>query len=131
MSYQNSSQSFMRTAARIGVRRQVRSRRALSIPGGAILWKSVGKAVLVILPVTLLINIFISSAVSSVDRSISMAETKQQKIEDFNIDLLAQKARIWAPTNVQKLAGEKLSLFAPENKQVGKFDRGSGTFSYL
>lgn len=131
MSYQNSSQSYMRTVAKPGVRQQVRSKRALSIPGGVLLLRAVGKAVLIILPLTLIVNIIISSAISNIDRSISQVEGRQQKVEDTNIHLLARKARIWAPDHVEKLAGDKLSLFVPTKDQVGKFDRRSGTFSYL
>lgn len=121
----------MRTGVKVGVRRQVRVKRALSIPGDVVLWKAVSRAALLILLVTLVVNVFISSAISNIDSSITMAQGRQQIVEDSNIDLLARKARVWAPSHVKKLAGEKMSLFAPGKNQVGKFDKRSGKFSYL
>lgn len=131
MNYPNSNQSYFRTATKIGARPQIGRKRALLIFGGAIPWLAIGKTVLVVLPVTLVVNILISSAVSNLDQSISVLQSRQQQIEDRNIDLLAQKARVWAPDNIEKLAGEKLSLYSPSEGQVGKFDRNTYTFKYL
>ncbi len=131
MNYQTTSQTYMRSAVKIGTRQQVRTKGVIDIAGQVALWKAFGKAALVILPLTLVFNIFISSAVSNVERSISLLDNQRQELEDQNIDLLARKARVWAPDHVAQLAGEKLALYSPSKKQVGTFNRRLGTFKYL
>lgn len=130
MNYLNSNQSYYRTATKIGVRPQAGTRKAISFPIDTAIWKAVGKIMLVVLPLVLVINISFSSAVSSLERSISLQTEKYQQVEDLNIDLLAQKARVWAPSNVEKLAAERLSLYKPRENQVGTFDRKLRTFTY-
>jgi len=132
MNYQNATQAYMRTAAKVGGQRlPYRRTTSLDISGGLALLQKVGKTVLLILPVFLVLQIFLSSAINNLEMSITKAEQQYQLLDDKNIDLLAQRARLWAPGSVEGLAAEKLALYAPLKKQVGKFNRRYATFSYL
>jgi hypothetical protein len=132
MNYQNTTQAYMRTAAKVGVRRQTyRRTMSLEIPGGLVLWKVVGKTVLLILPVVLVMQIFLASAINNIERSVTLVQQQQQELEDQNIELLARKARLWAPGSVERLAADKLALYSPSKKQIGTFNRRYATFSYL
>ncbi len=131
MSYQTTSQAYIRSAVKIGARQQGRTKGLIDVAGQVALWKAFGKVALVVILVTLVFNIFISSAVSNVGRSISILDNQRQELEDQNIDLLARKARVWGPDHVARLAGEKLALYSPSKKQIGTYNRRLRTFKYL
>jgi hypothetical protein len=94
------------------------------------LWKPTGKILLMIFPLVLVINMFIASAVVNTDRTIAGIDNQRHELMDKNIELLAGKATLWAPGNIQKLAGEKLGLYAGAGDQVGKFNSRTETFIY-
>ena len=83
-----------------------------------------------IFPLVLVINMFVASAVSNIDRSIVNVDNQRHELMDKNIELLARKARLWSPGNMQQLAGEKLALYVASGNQVGRFNRRTGTFIY-
>ncbi|SDP66606.1 hypothetical protein [Desulforhopalus singaporensis] len=130
MIYSNTTQIQIRSASKVDFLSKHR-RRSMVVPGSMAMWRRVGKIVLMILPVVLLFNIVISSTLSSMDRSMSRMEAKVQQLENRNIDLLAKRARLWTPGNIEKLAGERLELYSATKDQVGKFNRRLATFSYL
>jgi hypothetical protein len=130
MNYNNSSETYMRSVAKVGLRQYFRPGDLLDLSGWLVLWKPVGKVLLMIFPLVLIINMFIASAVTSVERSIVSVDNQRHELMDKNIEMLAHKARLWAPVNIQKLAGEKLALQIDSGDQVGRFDRRSGTFIY-
>lgn len=131
MNFHNSTQTYLRPVAKVGLRQQLRPRDLFDLPGGLVLWRSVGKVMLFILPLVLLVNMIFGSFIGSVDRSITVVDNQHHELMDQNIEMLATKARLWDPAYMQKLAGEKLSLHAVSKKQIGKFDRRKGTFTYL
>ena len=130
MNYNNSNEMYMRSAVKIGMRQQVRSWELLDLSSWLVLWKPVGKILLLILPVVLGINIFVGSAVTHVDRSITSVDNQRHELMDKNIELLARKARLWSPANMEQLAGEKLALHSISKDQVGRFNSRTGTFIY-
>ena len=130
MNYNNSTEAYMRTVAKIGVRQHIRSREHFDLSGWLVLWKPVGKFMLMILPIVLMINMFVASAVTNVNRSIVNVENERHELMDKNIELLARKAWLWSPANMEQLAGEKLALHGNSSDQVGRFDSRSGTFIY-
>jgi len=131
MNFHNATQDYLRPVTNIGVRQQLKRRNALDLSGGFVLWRAIGKVVLMILPVVLSISLFISSAITDTGQSVSLVDDKLSVLMDKNIELRAMKARIMAPENVQLLAGEKLALSQPQKGQVRKFNRRPGTFTYL
>ncbi|MGB3211865.1 MAG: hypothetical protein WBB19_14270 [Desulforhopalus sp.] len=130
MNYNNSTEAYMRSAAKIGLRQHVRPRELSDLSAWLVLWKPVGKVLLMIFPLVLVINMLVASAVTNADHMIVRVGNERHELMDKNIELLAHKARLWAPANIQQLAGEKLALYADSGDQVGKFNRGTGTFVY-
>jgi hypothetical protein len=120
----------MQSVAKIGVRQQVGPRNLFDLSSWLGLWKPAGKILLMIFPLVLVINIFIASAVVNTDRSIANIDNQRHELMDKNIELLAGKARLLAPGNIQKLAGEKLGLYVDSGDQVRKFDPRTQTFIY-
>ena len=130
MNYNNSTEAYMRSIAKIGGRQQIGSRDLFDLSGWLVLWKPVGRIMLMIFPVVLVIQMFIASAVTNTDQTITMVDNQRHELMDKNIGLLAQKASLWAPENIEKLAGEKLALYTDSGDQVGRFNRRNGTFVY-
>ena len=130
MNYNNSSETYMRSVAKIGSRQNFRPRELFDISGWLVLWKPVGKVLLMIFPLVLVINMFVASAITDVDRSIVSVDNQRHELMDKNIEMLARKARLWAPASIQKLAGDKLALQVNSGDQVGRFNRTTGTFNY-
>jgi hypothetical protein len=130
MNYNNSTEAYMQSVAKIGVRQQGRARNLFDLSGWLALWKPTGKILLMIFPLVLVINMFIASAVVNTDRTIAGIDNQRHELMDKNIELLAGKATLWAPGNIQKLAGEKLGLYAGAGDQVGKFNSRTETFIY-
>jgi hypothetical protein len=118
----------MRSIAKIGGRQQIGSRDLFDLSGWLVLWKPVGRIMLMIFPVVLIIHMFIGFAVINMDQAISSIDNQRHELMDKNIELLARKASLWSPENIEKLAGEKLELYADSGDQVGKFNRRNGTF---
>ena len=129
MNYNNSTETYMRSVAKIGIQ-HARSRELFDLSSWLVLWKPVGKILLLILPVVLGINMFVSSAVTHVDLSIASVDNQRHELMDKNIGLLARKARLWSPANMEQLAGEKLALQSSAKDQVGRFNSRTGTFVY-
>lgn len=128
MNYNNSTEAYMRSIAKIGGRQQIGSRDLFDLSGWLVLWKPVGRIMLMIFPVVLIIHMFIGFAVINMDQAISSIDNQRHELMDKNIELLARKASLWSPENIGKLAGEKLELYADSGDQVGKFNRRNGTF---
>jgi hypothetical protein len=131
MNYNNSTEaSYMRSVAKFGIWQHFRPRDLFDLSGWLFLWKPVGKVLLMIFPLVLVINMFIASAVTNIDRSIVNVDNQRHELMDKNMELLARKASLFSPANIQQLAGEKLALHADSGDQVGRFDRRTGTFIY-
>lgn len=131
MNFINTTQSYVRPAVKMGIWQQLRTLNSFEMPGDRALWRIAGKAALLMLPFVLAINLFISSAITNIESNIAEADNLRHSLMDKNIEMLAKKARIWAPDHVRELAADKLSLYAGSKKQVGTFSRRKGTFVYL
>ena len=129
MNYNNSTETYLRSAAKIGIQ-HARSRELFDLASWLVLWKPVGKIMLLILPVVLGINMFVSSAVTHAELSIASVDNQRHELMDKNIELLARKARLWSPANMEQLAGKKLALQSGARDQVGIFNARTGTFIY-
>ncbi len=130
MNYNNSTEAYMRTVAKLGRRQSLRLLDFFDLPGWLQLWKPVGKILLVIFPLVLIINILVGSAVSNVDHSITAVGNHRHELMDKNIELLARKASLYSPDSIEQMAGERLGLYKSTDAQVGVFNRGTGTFIY-
>ena len=79
MNFNNPTEAYMRTTAKIGMRQRVRPQDLIDLLSWLILWKPVGKILLVIFPFVLDINMFIASAVSSTDSAIARVDNQRHK----------------------------------------------------
>jgi len=130
MNYQNSTQLYIRPAINIGVRQQQR-RHKLAFPGGVALWRRAGWILLILIPFVLSINTFLVSSLQNVDKSIAEVNSKRYELMDKKIGLLAKRAGMLVPAHIEQTASAKLSLYLPAKRQVGHFNRRTGTFNYL
>jgi Tfp pilus assembly protein PilO len=126
----NSLGSYTRSTVKIGVRQHVRSRKGFNLAARLAEWKQAGKIVIWILPVLLILNVMCSSAISSMNHSITEISTSAQSLETKNVELLAEKAILGSEVSVRNLAAEKLGLAEVKRGQVGVFNRQFGTFDY-
>ncbi|MGW8195140.1 MAG: hypothetical protein ACWGOX_12840 [Desulforhopalus sp.] len=131
MNFINTTQSYVRPAAKAGIIQQLRAFNSFEFPGDRVLWRRAGKVGLLMLPVVLMINLIIASAITNIERDMAAADDHRHALMDKNIEMLAKKARFWSPEHVRDLAADKLSLYTGSEKQVGKFNRRKGTFIYL
>ena len=119
MNFQNTTQlSYIRPVANIGVRQHLQPRDVLDLPGGLVLWKAVGKVLLLLLPLVVTVNLFLASAINDVGREVSAADNQRHELMDKNIGLLAHKAQLYAPERVGQLAAQKLSLYSAAPGQI-------------
>ncbi len=130
MNYNNPTESYMRSVAKVGLRQYFRPRDLLDLSSWLVLWKPTGKVLLIIFPLVVVVNMFLASVVSTIDRSIVNVDNQRHELMDRNMQLLASKARLWSPASMQQLAGEKLALHIASGDQVGRFDSRTGTFIY-
>lgn len=121
MNYQNTQEAFLRPVINIGISQHLRARGAGDLLGGPVL-RTVGKVALVLLPLVLAIHMILASIRGDIDRSIMAVDNQRHELMDKNIGLLAQRARLLAPDNIQQLAGEKLALFAATGDQIERLN---------
>lgn len=122
MNYTNYTQSYTRPVAKINIWQHLLPRDLFKLSGWTLLWKPFGKILLMIFPVVLVINMCIASAITNIDHSLVTVDNKRHELMDKNIALLAQKAKLWAPASIQRMAGEKLALYVHSGDQVTRFD---------
>lgn len=123
MNFHNVQQvSYLRTVPNLGVRQQLQPRGAFDLPGGIVLWKAVAKVMLLILPLFFAVNMFLSAQREDVERSLVALDNQRHELQDKNIGLLAQKARLYAPEHVSQMAGTKLSLFVALPSQIERIN---------
>ncbi len=123
MNFHNVPQvSYVRNVPSLGVRQQLHPRGVFDLPGGIALWKAAGKIMLLIFPFFLALNMFLSSARENVEQSLVIVDNQRHELQDKNIGLLAQKARLYAPERVSQLAGDKLSLYVALPSQIERIN---------
>lgn len=119
MNFQNTTQlSYIRTVTNIGVRQHLQPRDVLDLPGGLVLWKAVGKVLLLLLPLVVTFNLFLASAINDAGNEFTVIDNQRHQLMDKNIGLLAQKAQLYAPDRVGQLAAQKLSLYSAAPGQI-------------
>lgn len=119
MNFQNTTQlSYIRPVTNIGVRQHLQPRDVLDLPGGLVLWKAVAKVLLLLLPLVVTVNLFLSSAINDVGSELTAIDNQRHELMDKNIGLLAQRAQLYAPERVGQLAAQKLSLYSAAPGQI-------------
>jgi hypothetical protein len=123
MNFHNTTQvSYLRTVTNLGIRQQLQSRGVFDLPGGLVLWKAVGRIMLLMLPFVLAANMFFASIINDMERSLTVVDNQRHELVDKNIGLLAQKAGLYAPERVSQMAADKLSLYAASPGQIERIN---------
>lgn len=119
MNFQNTTQlSYIRPVTNIGVRQHLQPRDVLDLPGGLVLWKTVGRVLLLLLPLVVTVNLFLASTIHDVGSEITAIDNQRHELMDRNIGLLVQKAQLYSPERVGQLAAQKLSLYSAAPDQI-------------
>jgi hypothetical protein len=114
--------SYLRPVTNFGVRQQLQPRNIFELPGGLVLWKTSGKMLLCLLPLLIVVNMFLASIINETDRSMMAVDNQRHELIDKNIGLLAQKAGLYAPERVSRLAADKLSLYTAIPGQIERIN---------
>jgi hypothetical protein len=114
--------SYLRPVTNLGVRQQLQSRGVLDLPGGLVLWKAVARIMLLMLPFVLAANMFFASMINDIERSLTAVDNQRHELMDKNIGLLAQRAGLYAPDRVSRMAADKLSLYAASPGQIERIN---------
>ena len=132
MNFHNSSQPYIQAINQANAAPQSLGQRlAKRLPTSISFWRQVGKILFFVLPIVLAVNMYVSSSVSKINKSIVAVDNMHHELMDRNIELRAMKAQLRNPEQLQKIAAEKLSLYVHTKGQVGKFNRRKGYFIYL
>ena len=119
MNYQNSF-TIGRPAFQPGFSQRLERRRNYELPGGAMLWLAAVKVALVAVGVALIVNVWIGQSVAHVRHDIAAISERQLVLKDEQMALLAERASLMSEQQIQREAGRRLALFAPERDQVLK-----------
>jgi hypothetical protein len=92
------------------------------LPGGLVLWKAVARIMLLMLPFVLAANMFFASIVNDMERSLTAVDNQRHELMDKNIGLLAQRAGLYAPDRVSRMAADKLSLYVASPGQIERIN---------
>ncbi len=101
---------------------QAGSSPAAGLPGGLELWRALGKVVLFALPLALTLMLALGAVKADLERAMEAGEVHQQQLIDDNIQLLAQRAGLYAPERVSRVAADKLSLYAAAPGQIERIN---------
>lgn len=126
----NSTESYTRPTANVGIRQQLARRGALDIPGGVLLWKTIGRVALAVLVATFGLQLLLGAYSSHLTTKVTQLEQERHQLMDTNITLRATKAGMLTRAAVEEAAGKALSLYSPDagqrfvfNRRTGRFDR--------
>lgn len=98
-----------------------RRRIALSIPGGKQLWLGISKVVSAACVVLFMASFLLNGLAVRVSAEIGQTEVIYNELANSNVLLRAQKARLFSPESVGKLAGNQLAIHLPASGQYRKF----------
>jgi len=85
------------------------------------MWYGITKVLLFSSVLIFVCSFWLTSAVERVNGEIEKATAIHHELVNTNILLRAQKARLFSPNEVGKLAGENLALYLPKSSQYHKF----------
>lgn len=121
MNFHNPAQTYFRPTPRSSFHQELFNQRAYSLAGEKRLWLSVGKLLLVLLPVVLAGHLWLAHANQNLERRVRGAENVRHQCIDTQIDLVAKKTQLSSVERVRIMAAEKLSLYVPGKEQVQVF----------
>ena len=118
MNIQSYAHNYFPKAVQPGFRQNLQRRRGLELPGGILLWSAVAKVFLVITPLLLAANLWFTSEMGLVETAIQAEQQALFRVNNENIVVRTEKARLLSPEHVQIVAAEKLALMVPGPEQI-------------
>lgn len=118
MNIQSHAHNVFPKAVQPEFRQNLRRRRGLELPGGILLWSAVAKVVLVIMPLILVGNLWFSSEMGLVETAIQAEQQALFQVNNENIIIRTEKARLLSPEHVRIVAADKLALMVPDPEQI-------------
>lgn len=118
MNIQSHAHNYFPKTVSPGFRQNIQRRRGLEFPGGILLWSAVLKVSLIILPLLLAANLLCTSAIHSVEATIQAEQQALFQVNNDNILIRAEKARLLSPEHMRIIAAEKLALMVPGPDQI-------------
>jgi len=119
MNYQNSF-TIQRPMFQPGFIQRFERRRISGVPGGSMLWLATVKVAFAAVGLALIVNLWLGHAVSTVRQDIAAISERHLVLKDEQMALLAERAALMSEQQIQREAGSRLALFAPEQDQVLK-----------
>jgi len=127
MNIQNPVQPYIRSGAQSNAGRYSGARKK-KVVVDSVVWKPAVKILLFFLVPVVAVNIFLGTSIRDIDRSISAAENKKYELRLENFSLKEDRDFLRSTEQIERMAGEKLSLYKPKGQLV-KYNRRRGTFS--
>ena len=118
MIIQTSTSNVFRTAVHAEFPQGRVRRNYFDWTGGLALWTNIGKAVMVILPVVLALNLWMGSAITRLESQEQAIRAEVSTLEAININNRTDKAILLSPEYMNVVAAEKLALLPPSNGQI-------------
>ena len=127
----NSVQSLGRRMVRTPMRRSHSGRSIWDIAGGKQLLQSIGKFAAILCMVVFSCQLLLGFYLKGVQKTVEVTEIRRHELIDEHIALRAQRAALLTPHHIEKVAGTMLSLQAPEEGQVSRYNKQKGRFERL
>jgi len=121
MNFHNPAQYYSRPMVNTRFRQQLRRQRVFTWSADKVLFVSIGKVLLVLLPLVLALNLLFAVWSNHLAASVVKVDDVHQVLMDKQIKLRAEKAQLYSPEQVQLLAAEKFSLHVPGKEQIKYF----------
>jgi hypothetical protein len=77
---------------------------------------AVVKVLLVLGPMVLAMNLWLSSSCGNLDLSVQEVKGVRQELINTQISLRAKRDRLYAPERIRMIAAEQLSLYVPDKE---------------
>ena len=95
---------------------QLSNQKVTSRAGHKKLRLAVVKVLLLLCPMVLAVNLWLSSSLRNLELSVQEVEGVRQELIDTQLSLRSKRDRLYAPERIRVIAAEQFSLFAPEKE---------------
>ena len=118
MNFHNPAQPYLRPRADSRFRKQLGKQKVFSLSGDRKLWLLVVKMLLVICPMLLAGNLWLSASTNTLEQSVQAVLKVRHELIESRMQLRAKSADLFSPERVRIIAEEQLSPHVPEKEQV-------------
>lgn len=116
MNYQCPDYHCFRPRANSPILMQISNQRVSSRTGHRKMLHAVVKVLLLLGPMVLAVNLWLSSSYKNLDHSVQKVEGVRQELINTQLSLRAKRDRLYAPERIRMIAAEQLSLYVPDKE---------------